>query len=449
MQSQLETLSPVLVQLKVEVPWQKVNEDLESAYRTMQRKAHIRGFRPGKVPRDVVKNVLGKSIRSEVAAELIRKGIGQAVEEHQLEPVAYQDLSPAAITDGQPLTFTARLEVRPKIESVDSSGIEVERQMTSIADSAIDAELERMREQAAELITPEPSRPARDKDVITFDLSVSVDGVEQASMAGTDRRAELGKGNLLPELEAGFAAAEVGASRDIPVNFPPDYGYEELRGKTAIFHAAFKNVQEKILPDLDDEFAKDLGEDTLAALRASIRTRLTNSAREQTEAAVREAVIEKLIDKNPVPVPPSMLEQETRAMLEQYVRIQYMLGQQGQLSPELHDEFRQRAERKVRAGLLFGAIAKAENIEVSEADMEAKLRELAERSGKHIAKVRAEHQGEQRRNLELQVLEKKLLEYLVSRATITEVEAKPAATGSESAQAAEGETGSVKQEAQP
>jgi trigger factor len=449
MQSQVETLSPVLVQLKVEVPWQKVNEDLESAYRTMQRKAHIRGFRPGKVPRDVVKNVLGKSIRSEVTAELIRKGIGEAVEEHHLEPVAYQDLSPATITEGQPLTFTAKLEVRPKIDSVDTSGIEVERPMTKLADAAIDAELDRMREQAAELITPEPGRPARDKDVLTFDLTVSVDGVDQSSMAGSDRRAELGKGNLLPELEAGFAGAEVGTTRDIPVNFPADYGYEELRGKTALFHATFKNLQEKILPDLDDEFAKDLGEDTLAALRDSIRKRLTDTARERTEAAVREAVVEKLVDKNPVPVPPSMIEQETRAMLEQYVRIQHMLGQQGNFSLELQEEFKQRAERKVRAGLLFGAIAKAESIEVSEADMEAKLRELAERSGKHIAKVRAEHQGEQRRNLELQVLEKKLLEYLVSRATITEVEAKPETETEQSAQAAEGETESVKQEAQP
>jgi len=123
-----------------------------------------------------------------------------------------------------------------------------------------------------------------------------------------------------------------------------------------------------------------------------------------------------------------MIEQEARALLEQYVRIQYMLGQTVDITDEMQESFRQRAERKVRAGLLFGAIAKAESIGVTEADLEAKLREVAERTGKHIAKVRAEHQGEQRRNLELQVLEKKLLEYLVSRATIKDVEAKPAAT---------------------
>jgi trigger factor len=426
MQSQVETLSPVLVQVKIEVPWQKVNDDLETAYRAMQRKARIRGFRPGKVPREVVKNVLGKSIRSEVTAELIRKGIGQAVEEHQLDPVAYQDLSDAAITDGQPLTFTARLEVRPKIDNVDSSGIEVESTRVGIAESAIDSEVLRLREQGAELITPEPARPAQAGDQITFDLSVSIDGAVQPNMAGSDRRAELGKGNLLPELEAGLAAAQTGDTRDISVTFPATYGYAELRDKTAVFHVVIKNVQAKVLPEADDEFAKDLGEDTLDALRASIRTRLETGARERNEALVREAVVEKLVDKNPVPVPPSMIEQEARAMLEQYVRIQYMMGQQVDLNDQMQEDFKRRAERKVRAGLLFGAIAKSENITVTEADLEAKLNELAEQSGKHIAKVRAEHQGEQRRNLELQVLEKKLLEYLVSRATIKEVEAKPA-----------------------
>lgn len=426
MQSHVETLSPVLVQVKVEVPWKKVNDDLETAYKAMQRKARIRGFRPGKVPREVVKNVLGKSIRSEVAAELVRQGIGQAVEEHQLAPVAYQDLSPASINDGQPLTFTAKLEVRPKIDHVDSNGIEVERSIARVAEAAIDSEVDRMREQGAELITPEPARAAQSGDVVTFDLAVSVDGEDKPHLNGSDRRAELGKGNLLPELQAGLTGMSLNESRPISISFPDDYGYEELRGKTAQFNVTVKNIQAKVLPEPDDEFAKDLGEDTLEALRASVRKRLEAGARERSDARVREAVVDKLVDRNPVPVPPSMIEQEFRAMVEQFARIQQMLGQQIDFNADLQREYRTRAERKVRAGLLFGAIAKNENIRVSEADLEAKLAELAERTGKHIAKVRAEHQGEQKRNLELQVLEQKLLEYLVSRATIREVTASPA-----------------------
>jgi len=421
MQSHVETLSPVLVEVKVEVPWQKVAEDLETAYRNMQRKAHIRGFRPGKVPRDVVKNVLGKSIRSEVTAELMRQSLDAAVVEHMLEPVAYQDLTPANITDGEPLTFTAKLEVRPKIDQVDSNGIEVERTIDAIADSAVSAEIDRMREKAAELVTPEPARPAQAGDVVTVDLKVTVDGEEKPAMGGTGRKIELGSGRLLPDLENGLTGVEINQTREITVGFPEDYGYAELRGKSAVFHATATDIQAKVLPEVDDELAKDLGHDSLDALKSSIRTRFETEARERADEGVREAVVEKLVDKNPIAVPPSLIEQEFRAMLEQFVRLQYMFGQQVELDDKMQQEFRGRAERKVRAGLLFGAIARAENIEVQEADVEAKIRELAERSGKHVAKVRAEYQGDQKRTLELQVLEKKLLEYLVSRATIKDV----------------------------
>ena len=433
MQSHVESLSPVLVEVKVEVPWQKVNEDLESAYKSMQRKAHIRGFRVGKVPRDVVKNVLGKSIRSEVTAELVRQSLGQAVEEHKLDPVAYQDLSSPSITDGEPLTFTAKLEVRPKIDQVDSSGIEVERTVERILDSAISSEVDRMREKAAELVTPEPARASRSGDVLTIDLKVSVDGEVREAMGGTSRKIELGSGKLLADLEAGLTGVEVGQSKEIALTFPEDYGYEELRGKSAVFSTQVQDIQEKVLPEIDDELAKDLGHDSIDALKASIREKLEADSRERSDALVREAVIEKLVDKNPIAVPPSLVAQETRALIEQFVRFQYMFGQQVQFDEELQKGFSERAERKVRAGLLFGAIALAENITVTDEDVEEKIKELAERSGKHIAKVRAEYQGEQKRSLELQVLEKKLLEYLVSRATIKDVEASSSPTLPEAA----------------
>src|SRR5262245_40969433 len=292
MQSHVETLSPVLVEVKVEVPWQKVAEDLESAYRMMQRKAHIRGFRPGKVPREVVKNVLGKSIRADVTAELVRQSLGKAVEEHKLEPVAYQDLTPANIQDGAPLTFSAKLEVRPKIESVDSSGIEVERAIDAILDSAIDAEIDRMRERAAELVTPEPARASQAGDVVTVDLKVSVDGEDRPAMGGAGRKIELGSGKLLPDLEAGLTGVEIGQTREIQVQFPEDYGYEELKGKAALFNAVVQNIQAKELPEVDDELAKDLGHDSLDALKQSIRERFEKEARERADAQVREAVVE-------------------------------------------------------------------------------------------------------------------------------------------------------------
>ncbi len=425
MQSQIETLSPVLVELKVEVPWTKVNEDLEAAYRATQRKARIRGFRPGKVPLDVVKKMLGKSIRAEVAAELVRNGVGLAVDEHKLDPVAYaEQITPPDIADGKPLAFSAKLEVRPKIDSVDTSGMEIERPVLKVADEAVRAEIERMREQTAELTAPEPARAAQANDTVTFDLEVQIDGQPRPELGGQDRRAELGKGKLLPAMDEGLTGLGLGEQKDISLSFPDDYGYEELRGKSGVFHVHVKNIQTKELPAIDDELAKDLAFDSLAAMKQSVREKLEKAAGERADALVREALVEQLIDKNPVPVPPSMIDQETRSSLEQYLRFQYMIGQQVDFSEDMHQTFRARAERKVRAGLLFGAIARDQKIEVTPADVEQKLAEQAERTGKHIAKVRAEHQGDEKRTLELQILEKKLLEYLASRATIKDVEPK-------------------------
>jgi trigger factor len=432
MASQVETLSPVLVEIKVEVPWTQVSEDLESAYRLAQRKAHIRGFRPGKVPREVVKSVLGKKIRAEVVSELVRKGLGEAVEEHKLEPVAYAgDAEAPEIADGKPLAFSAKLEVRPTIESVDTGSLEVERTELKVDDSAVQAEIERMREQTAELVAVDPPRPAQAGDTVTFDLEILVEGTARPELGGQDRRVELGGGKLLAEMEAGLTGAKIGDKKDIALKFPDDYGYEELRSKDATFRVEIKGLQTKLLPDVDDDLAKDLSYESLDAMKKAVRERLEKVASDRADALMREALVEALIDKNPVPVPPSLTEQETRSMLEQYLRFQYMMGQGVDFNEQMHAEFRTRAERKVRAGLLFGAIAKAENIRVEEADIERQLLSLAEQSGKHIAKVRAEHQGEQRRNLELQLLEKKLLEYLKSRATIRAGEPKGPEAASE------------------
>jgi trigger factor len=434
MQSQIETLSPVLVEIKVEVPWNTVNEDLETAYRAMQQKARIRGFRPGKVPRDVVKKMLGKSIRSEVAAALVQKGVGHAVDEHKLEPVAYaEQVTPPDIAEGKPVTFSAKLEVRPKIDSVDTAGLEVERTLLAVTDDAVQAEIERMREQTAEMVAPEPARPTQKGDTVTFDLEVKIENQPRPELGGADRRAELGAAKLLPEMDEGLLGLEIGAQKDIPLSFPADYGYKELAGKSGVFHVTVKSIQTKVLPEIDDELAKDLAFDSLAAMKKSVRERLEKTANDRADSLMREALIEKLIDKNPVMVPPSMIDQETRSSLEQYLRFQYMMGQQVDFNEDMHKTFRERAERKVRAGLLFGAIAKAEKIEVSEADVEQKLAAEAERTGKHIAKLRAEHQGDEKRTLELQILEKKLLEYLVSRATITN--AAPKADAAETADA--------------
>lgn len=427
MQSQVEELSPILVEVSVEIPWEKVSEELDKAYKSLQKKAKVRGFRPGKVPRKVVQNLFGKSVAGEVTQNLVREGIGAAVEEHEIQLVAVPHVDEPTLQDGAPLKFAAKIEVRPKIASVELSGLEVERVLEPVAADAVDRELSQMREQNADLVSPEPARGAKEGDQLTISLQATLEGERRPEMDVEETKVELGAGRMLPDLEAGLHGMTVDEEKTVEVTFPDDYGREDLQGKHASFQVVLKQMQEKVLPELDDEFAKDLEFESLSALRQNIAERLQEQAEKRADALLNEAVVEKLIDLNPLEVPPSMVQQQQRAMLQELFQFQQMFGQGIDFGEEMMKDLGGRAERKVRGGLLLGEIARTEKLEVSDDEVEQELKATAERSGKHIAKVRAEHQGQQRERLEARLLENKLLEYLRSRATIREVTAPEAA----------------------
>jgi trigger factor len=420
MHSQIDQISPILVEVKVEVPWAKVNESLEVAYRNLQRTARVRGFRPGKVPRNVVKSLMGKNVERDVSSQLVEEGLGEAVKQHALDPVSVSQMDSPALAQGQAFSFTAKLEVKPKIDKVDTSSLVVQRPRESVEESDIARELEQLREQNAELVALTESRPAREGDILTLDIEVTVEGQPRSDLSSTDTRAELGSERLLAEIEAGLAGASAGEQREVSLTFGDDYGHEALRGKPAMFKIRVKQIQEKVLPELDDELAKDLEHESLDALRADVHKRLTDAGQRRADTQLREQVVERLIEANPVPVPPSLVERQERAMLAELYQLQQMLGRPIPFDEEMHAQMHQRAERKIRAMLLLSALAEQQKIAVTDEEVEAKLKEIADQSGKHIAKVRAEHQGERRETLHSQLLHNRLLEYLLSQATISD-----------------------------
>lgn len=421
MQSQVHEIDPVTVEVEVEVPWDRIQKGLDAGYGRLQKTAKVRGFRPGKVPRNVVKQLFGPQVKSEVVANLIEQGIVQAVQEHELTVVASPRVETLPnIQDGEPLSFKATLEVQPKIGSVDVTGLEIVRPRVEVKESDVDAELERLRERHAEIQTPDPMRPAKNGDLVTIDWTVEIDGEEKPEMAATQRVLELGGGRLLPELEESLLGKQPGDEAQARVAFGDDVA-EELKNKRALFKIAVRELREKVLPDLDDELAKELGEhETLAELRAEIRAGLEGAAKERAESALREQVIDRLIEKNPVPVPPSLVAQHEQAMRKELAFLMQMAGQAGGRLDELVATLKMQAEKKVRAGILMGELARQEDLKVEPDEIEKRLAEIAERTGKHIAKVRVEYAGERRDGLESQILEDKLLDYLLARATVTE-----------------------------
>ncbi|UJR81087.1 trigger factor [Sandaracinus amylolyticus] len=433
MQSQVSEIDPVTVEIQVEVPWDRVQKNLDETFTKLQRTARIKGFRPGKAPRNVLQRLFSKDVQAEVVSNLVEESVVQAVQQHSI-PVVSQAMMDARpeLTLGQPLTFKVKFEVRPKVENLETT-LELTRTPATVSDAEIEQEIERLRQQHAIVRPIEGERAAQKGDVLIIDYAVTIDGEPKPDMKGENRTVNLGEGRLLDEIDAGLVGAKVGEKKTIEIARGDDDANKELAGKKVVFEVDVKELRERVLPDVDDEFAKDVGEyETLADLRTKLRARLEESAKARSESQLREQAVEKLAEKNPIPVPPSLVDQQLRAMLQEYMQIMQMLGQQPDFGKDGFDEMRKRAETKVRAALLLGELSRKAEISVAADEIEAKMRELAEKTGKHIAKVKADYAGEKREQLETQILEDKLIKHLLDRATITDA----APTSSESAASA-------------
>ena len=425
MQSQVSEIDPVTVEIQVEVPWDRVQKGLDETLTKLQRTARIKGFRPGKAPRNVLQRLFSKDVQAEVVSNLVEESVVAAVQKHSIPVVsnAMMDTRPE-FAQGQPLTFKVKFEVRPKVEALDTA-LELTRPVAAVGDAEIDQEIERLRQQHA-IVRPLEGgeRGAQKGDVLIIDYAVSIDGEPKPDMKGDNRTVNLGEGRLLDEIDAGLVGAKPGEQRSIEVARGEDDANKELAGKKVVFSVDVKELRERVLPDVDDEFAKDVGEyETLADLRTKLRERLEESAKARSESALREQAVEKLAAKNPIPVPPSLVEQQLRAMLQEYFQIMQMIGQQPDMGKDGFDEMRARAESKVRAALLLGELSRKAEISVSADEIEAKMREIAEKTGKHVAKVKADYAGEKREQLETQILEDKLINHLLSQAKITDAPA--------------------------
>jgi len=420
MQAQLSTIDPVTVELHVEVPWDRIQKGMEAEFGKLQKTARIKGFRQGKAPRNVIVQLFTKNVREEVISNVVNQSVVEAVQQHALPVVSSPVLKDAPkVVEGSPLSFSVKVEVRPKIENLDTA-ITLVRRTRAVGDTEIDAELERMRQTHAVVEPLESARPSQKGDILTVDFTIAVDGVAQPEES-TSQRIELGGTNLLPELNEGLTGVSVGEAKAISIARPADDKSTELAGKVVTFNVVVKEVRERKLPALDDEFAKDAGEfKTLAELREKTKERLEESAKSQAERALRDAAVDAFAEKNEIPVPPSLLDQQLRGMLQEFMQLFRQMGQQPQLNNGMVEELRPRAAAKVRQFLLLSELARKESITVSAEEIEARLKEMADRTGKHIAKLRVEYQGEKREQLENGLLDEKLIKHLLAGATITD-----------------------------
>jgi len=386
---EVETIEGCKRRLAVEAPADVVQKEWERAYVRVQKQARLPGFRKGYVPRSLVKLHFADDVRREVAEHLIPDVYRQALSEAHLDPVNEPDLQNVKLEEGAPLSFVAVVEVKPSIALGEYKGVEVQHAAKAVDDEEVAAALEGMREEQAQFRAVE--RPAGPGDLLVVDYTLAIEGRDPSSQTGY--QFVVGDKTVLPEIDAAVVGMRAGETHSVPFRFADDHRREELRGRGGSAAVKVVEVKEKLLPALDDEFAKSVGEfASLAALRAEVRKQLEARRAENERRALQEKVVDAILDVHPFTVPDAMvmrhvahqIEQARECMRAQGVDPDRVPWDYGKLIPEL----RPVAEKGVRRALLLEAIAEREAVAPTDADVDAELEKIAQASRRPVPAVR-------------------------------------------------------------
>ena len=375
--------------LAVEAPAEVVQQEWERAYGRVQKQARLPGFRKGHVPRSLVKLHFADDVRREVAEHLIPDVYRQAVSEARLAPVNEPDLQEVRLEEGAPLSFVAVVEVKPAIDLAEYKGVAVERTVSPVTDADVEGALERMREQQAQFRSVE--RVAGPDDLVVVDYTLTPEGHEPVRETGYAFL--VGGGSVLSEIDAAVVGMGAGEERSVTVRFADDHRREELRGRAGTASVKVIEVKEKVLPGLDDEFAKSLGEfESLEAVRTEVRRQLETRRAGEEQQAVEDTILEALLARHEFTVPEAMV---MRQVAHQVDHARERMRRQG-MDPDqipwdygkLLTELRPGAEKSVRRALLLEAIADREQVTPGDPEVDAELDKIAQASQRPLPAVR-------------------------------------------------------------
>lgn len=423
MKVQVEEISSTKRALRVELPPESLSEKLETAYAHLAKKARLPGFRPGKIPRDLLRSRFKDEARQDALRELIPESYDRALKETNLDPVSEPILEEIVCEEGKPLSFRASFDVKPALQLSDYTGIVAQKEKLEVTDAEIDQAIEYLRERTAEYV-PMDGWPALQEDLVVIDFEGFSGGKPLKGVSGRNTSVLLGAHQFIPEFETQLHSLKKGDFKEFTLEFPSDYGRRELGGKQVLFKVSVKEVKKKRVPPLDDNFAKSVaGSDDIQALREKVRQDLlAHKEREQT-VRMKDQIMEKLRTAHPFDLPESLVEAEVEAILSDLRR---SAGGRG-TSPARHEEeamqakARKLASKRVQDALLLEIVAKQEGLEVSEDELSKEVESAAAALNRKPEAVRDMLQREGRMDaFRTRLLEQKALDLLYERAHIVE-----------------------------
>lgn len=429
MQVNVEELSPVQKKINIEIPAERVNEEIEKAYSAIQKKAKIQGFRPGKAPMNLIKRTYSDAMRDDVMRRLYEQTLYKALNDHKIEPVDSPTIESDILEQGVPFKYSALVEVMPQILLQDYTGLEVKKEKYAAKPESIEGELARMQENMAQLIPADENCVIENGHSVSVDYIFSVEGLPEESSVAEDAVVEVGANRLIPGFEEQLVGMKAGETKEFSIDLPEGYRNSEATGKQGLFKVTIKEIKRKELPELDDEFAQQFGDyDTIADLRAKMVEYHEKHETERIENELKERAVKALIEKNPLDVPESMVKRQLDYMLENLknrLKSQQMsLDMMGLDDAGFRVRFRDDAADKVRGGLLLMALVEKENISVSDEDLNQRYEKIAAGNPDMLTRIKEYYSanGNAKNSIISEIKEDKAISMLIDKAIVTEVD---------------------------
>lgn len=425
MSLQVEKLEKNMAKLTIEVGAEELEKAIESAYQKQKGKISIPGFRKGKVPRQIIERMYGKEIFYEDAVnELIPDAYEKALDECEEDIVSSPQIDVTQIEAGKPFIFTATVALKPEVKLGKYKGVKVDKVDISVTDDEINEVVEKERDNNARNIAVE-DRPVKDGDMTLIDFEGFVDGVAFDGGKGEDYPLTIGSGAFIPGFEEQLVGAELGKEVEVNVTFPEDYHADDLKGKTAVFKCTVKEIKEKELPDVDDEFASEVSEfDTLAEYKESIKKDLEEKKAKEAKDAKEEAVIDAIIEASEMDIPDAMIETQQKQMVDEFAQRISMQGLSmeqylqftGTNYNQMIEQVKPQAEKRIKSRLVLEAVAAAENLEVTDEDYDKEIEVMAEAYQMDVDKVKEMLGEKEAKNIRKDLAVRKAADFVVENA---------------------------------
>ena len=383
MKTNVEDISSIKKKLNIEIPEDQVTKEVDSLYREVGKKAKIKGFRPGKVPRNILERHFKDYVKAEAIQKLIQDTYPVILSETNLQPVSPPVIDPGDLEIGKTFQYSATIEIKPEMKMEGYLGLNIEGKKESVKDEEVEERLRGLQNLHAHLKTVSEARPIQNGDYVIFDYEARMDHKPLEEGKAIDFTVEVGSGRFIPALEERLIGLKTEEEKEIEISFPEDYGYAKWAGKTISFHVKIKEIKEKILPLLDDEFAKDLGDySSLEELKAKLKGEIEREKEQALERELKDQLVDQLLRANSFEVPESLVEEQTKALVS---NTKLRLTSQGidlknlNVSEEkLKEDYREVALKQVRTFLILEKISAQEGITVTDGEADDRLREISE-----------------------------------------------------------------------